>query len=95
SEVGFNDNFFELGGHSLHATSVLAKIETTFGRAIELHSFFTEPTVAATAAALTADPSTRTRVLRVAQLRVQLDAMSPEEVAAMLAARRVVGERER
>ncbi|MGZ4672281.1 MAG: non-ribosomal peptide synthetase, partial [Ilumatobacteraceae bacterium] len=95
SEVGVNDNFFELGGHSLHATSVLAKIETTFGRAIELRSFFTEPTVAATAAALTADPSTRTRVLRVAQLRVQLDAMSPEEVAAMLAARRVVGERER
>ena len=47
--VGVDDDFFELGGHSLHATSVLAKIEATFGVAIELRSFFTTPTVAAVA----------------------------------------------
>ena len=29
--VGVHDDFFELGGHSLHATSVLAKVESTFG----------------------------------------------------------------
>ena len=39
--VGADDDFFELGGHSLHATSVLAKIEATFGVAIELRRFFT------------------------------------------------------
>ncbi len=52
--VSVDDDFFELGGHSLHATSVLAKIESAFGRRLELRAFFLAPTVASLAAALEA-----------------------------------------
>jgi acyl carrier protein len=90
--VGVDDDFFELGGHSLNATGVLARIESTFGVRVELRAFFVAPTVADLAAFLTADPSTAANVARVAQLRVKLAAMSPEEVAAALAARRAGGQ---
>jgi acyl carrier protein len=90
--VGVEDDFFELGGHSLHATSVLAKLESTFGVAVDLRAFFLTPTVAHTAATLTTDASHRARVQKVAQLRARLAAMSPAEVAAELAARRGRGE---
>ncbi|MDP1794035.1 MAG: amino acid adenylation domain-containing protein, partial [Acidimicrobiales bacterium] len=86
--VGVNDDFFELGGHSLHATSVLAKIEDTFGIAIDLRSFFLTPTVAHLAATLTSDPTRGDRVRKVAEVRVRLASMTPEQVARELAARR-------
>ena len=58
-----------------HATSVLAKVESTFGVAIELRSFFTAPTVAAVAATLTGDPATRAarRARRRAARAARLD----------------------
>ncbi|MDO9173401.1 MAG: non-ribosomal peptide synthetase, partial [Actinomycetota bacterium] len=86
--VGINDDFFELGGHSLHATSVLAKIDDAFGIAVDLRSFFVTPTVAHLAAALTSDPAVRDRVHKVAEVRVRLASMTPEQVARELAARR-------
>jgi thymidylate kinase len=51
--------------------------------------------VAGTAATLTRDPSNSSHIERVAELRVRLASMSPDEVAAMLAARRAAGEHER
>ncbi len=89
--VGALDGFFELGGHSLQATSLLARLETTFGVEVGLRTFFAAPTVEATAEALLAGTADRARVERIAQLRVKLDAMSPDEVARLLAAKR--GER--
>ena len=86
--VGVEDDFFELGGHSLHATNVLARIETTCGVAVDLRAFFLTPTVAHTAALLTADPFARPRVEKVARLLVRLSSMSPGEVATELAVRR-------
>jgi acyl carrier protein len=84
--VGVDDNFFELGGHSLHATSILAKLAATFGVELELRPFFQQPTVAATAAALTVEAGPRLE--RIAQLRVELESMSPADVSALLAAKR-------
>jgi acyl carrier protein len=91
-DVGVEHDLFELGGHSLHATSLLAKIEATFGVALELRRFFVEPTVAATATLLTSDPTTAPQIERIARVRVRLDSMSPEEVAALLAAKRATRE---
>jgi len=85
--VGVHDDFFELGGHSLHATSVLAKVESTFGVAIDLRTLFLDPTVAAVAADLLADPESGDRVEKVAKVVVRLASMSSEEVARELAAR--------
>jgi amino acid adenylation domain-containing protein len=86
--VGVFDDFFELGGHSITATSVLAAVESAFGATIELRRFFARPTVADTSDALLADPASRARIERIAEARVRIASMSPEEVAQMLAARR-------
>jgi acyl carrier protein len=93
--VSVEDSLFELGGHSLDATSILAKVEGVFGAHLELRQFFREPTVAATAATLTSDPTTRSRVERIAQLRVKLDSMSADEISAMLSSKRAGADRER
>jgi amino acid adenylation domain-containing protein len=85
-QLGMDDNFFELGGHSLHATSILAKVAATFGIDIPLRTFFQNPTVAAVSHALSGDGAAR--VERIAELRLQLESMSPEDVAALLAAKR-------
>lgn len=87
-QVGVTDNFFELGGHSLLATSLLARLATIFGIAIELRGFFFEPTVASVAAMLLNDDATRSRIERVAQIQARLNRLSPEAIAAMLAAKR-------
>ena len=86
--VGVFETFFELGGSSLQVTSLLARLQTAFGVEVSLRTFFTEPTVAGTADALVVDDLDRPRVERVAQLRADLDAMSPDDVARLLAAKR-------
>jgi acyl carrier protein len=89
---GVHDDFFELGGHSLHATRVLAELESTFGIAIPMRTFFTRPTIAAIADNLTSDPECGGKIPRIAELKVRLASMSAEEVEQMLAARRGGGE---
>ena len=56
--VGVHDDFFALGGHSLAAVQIGAKIQSRFGRELELRDFFETPTVAHTATLLTADRDT-------------------------------------
>ena len=65
-----------------------ATIDDAFGTTIDLRTFFVQPTVAHLADSILADPETRARVERVAQVRVKLAAMSPDEISAALAARR-------
>ena len=71
--VGVDDNFFELGGHSLHATSILARSTPPSAWRSSCARFFVDPTVTATAAALTSDTGATQRIERVAELRVRLD----------------------
>ncbi|WP_051762531.1 non-ribosomal peptide synthetase [Streptomyces virginiae] len=53
-EIGVHDSFFDLGGHSLLATQLLAEVRDRFGGVVGIRQFFTGPTVAELAAALTA-----------------------------------------
>ncbi len=82
--VGAEDDFFALGGHSLLSTQVMARVREAFGVEVPLHRMFAEPTVAALTRALLADPARRAEVERTAQLLVELDALSDDEVAQAL-----------
>jgi hypothetical protein len=90
--IGVDDNFFELGGHSLHATSVLAKLHSIFGVEADLREFFLDPTASHIAEVLVRDPATKDRLEQVATIQRRLNALSPDEIRDMLAARRPVGQ---
>lgn len=54
-DFGVTDDFFAIGGHSLAATRVLSRIESAWGQAIPLTSFFHHSTIAALASELAAN----------------------------------------
>ncbi|MBW4508480.1 MAG: amino acid adenylation domain-containing protein [Scytonematopsis contorta HA4267-MV1] len=43
--IGIRDNFFDLGGHSLLAISLIAKIQSSFGKNLSLAAFFQGATI--------------------------------------------------
>ncbi|MFF7339903.1 amino acid adenylation domain-containing protein [Streptomyces sp. NPDC008163] len=71
--VGALDDFFDLGGHSLLATRVIARVRATAELTVPLRTLFTHRTVAAFAEAVEA------------ALTAEIDALSEEEAAALLA----------
>lgn len=94
--IGANAHFFEIGGHSLLATRVLARVREQWGTDIPLALLFQHPVLADFAAALDRSaPTVNARLpeLRAAEesvsddsaLQAQLDALSPDELAALLA----------
>ncbi|MBU6953988.1 non-ribosomal peptide synthetase/type I polyketide synthase [Hahella sp. HN01] len=56
SRVGRDDNFFDLGGHSLLLAQVQRQLSDAFGRPVAMVDLFANPTVAATARLLSAEP---------------------------------------
>ena len=78
--VGVEDDFFTLGGHSLRATQVLARIAQLLEVEIPLRAMFETPTVAALAAHVEAAGGGA-----LADALAELDGLSDEEVAALLA----------
>jgi amino acid adenylation domain-containing protein len=73
TNVGLDDNFFLLGGHSLLGTQLVLKAKERFGVALTLRDLFVAQTVGKLS-----DEIER-------QLMANLEAMSEEEAAAMLA----------
>jgi enterobactin synthetase component F len=82
--VGVLDDFFELGGNSLQAAQLANRIREAFAIELPLQDFFDEPTIAATAAALDTATALATDLRRV-QIAQEVERLSDEEVAAMLA----------
>ncbi len=73
SRIGLYDDFFDLGGASIAAVQVVVKISESFGVDFPISSFFEHPTIAGQSAVLEA------------LLIDQLESMSDEEAAALLA----------
>ena len=82
--IGIRESFFAIGGHSLLATRVLARLRDLFLFDIPLTLIFTAPTVAGLAKALREQEPEPGHVDAVAEVRRQVEAMSPEEIAARL-----------
>jgi hypothetical protein len=85
-QVGVHDDFFELGGHSLQATRFVARAGKALRSEIPLWTFLRSPNVAEFATEL-AEQEDAARLLRVAELRVRMAQMSPEEIEQLLAQR--------
>jgi acyl-CoA synthetase (AMP-forming)/AMP-acid ligase II/acyl carrier protein len=72
-QPGVHDDFFDLGGRSLSVIQVVARIRSDFAIRFPMETFFAAPTIAAQAEAVEAE------------LMHDIDALSDEEVAALLA----------
>lgn len=87
-EIGLDDNFFDLGGHSLLATQLVGRLRRTLLVDLPLKDLFERPTVRDVAATVVSHESAPGQAMATARVRLQLAGMSPEEMRAMLAAKR-------
>ena len=79
--LGIDRDFFAAGGHSLLVIKLVAGIRKLLQCEIQPGVVFDHPTVAGLAAALRAQESSPGQLEKIAQARVRLDNMSPEEKA--------------
>jgi len=77
-------NFFELGGHSILATRVVSGIYENFDVQVAIRHLFDSPTVSALSAILLSDKEDAKRIMETAELIVQIDGLSEEEVDALM-----------
>jgi len=78
SPVGVNDNFLESGGHSLLAVQLISRLRELFRVEITIGAFFETLTVSGIAQALRRVETTAGQVDAIAELRRQMDGMTPE-----------------
>jgi hypothetical protein len=81
--IGADDNFFALGGDSLKAAQVVSRILDQHGVDLAVPTLFTHGTIAALAVAI--DASREAAEQRRLELAAEIEQMSDEEVARLLA----------
>ncbi|ROO33587.1 non-ribosomal peptide synthetase [Pseudomonas sp. 7SR1] len=79
--IGIDRDFFAAGGHSLLVIKLVAGIRKLLQCEIHPGLVFDHPTVASLASALKAVESSPGQLEKMAQVRLRMDAMSPEEKA--------------
>ena len=84
ADLGVDDDFFDRGGHSLLGARLLARVRAYFSTDIPTRSLFDAPTVAGMAAVLVRLEDEPGRAEAIAETRLAVEAMSPEEVRALL-----------
>ncbi|MFJ4348052.1 AMP-binding protein [Pseudomonas sp. NPDC089401] len=83
--IGIHTDFFAAGGHSLLIIKLVAGLRKLLNCEVAPAVVFEHPTVAGLAEALQAAEASKGQLLKIAQARLQLERMSPEEKAQMLA----------
>jgi acyl carrier protein len=79
--LGIDRDFFAAGGHSLLVIKLVAGIRKLLQCDIHPGLVFDHPTVASLATALRAQESSPGQLEKIAQARLRMEAMSPEEKA--------------
>ena len=82
--VGIHNRFFELGGHSLLATTVVSRINQAFAVELTIRHIFETPTIASLSLAVTQSQSEQTEDEDIADLLVELEGLTDEEVQQLL-----------
>ena len=85
ARIGIHTDFFAAGGHSLLIIKLVAGIRKLLNCEMAPALVFEHPTVAGLAAALQAAEVNKGQLQKIAQARLQLERMSPEEKARLLA----------
>ena len=85
-QVGIHHNFFDLGGHSLLATQLISRVRAVFQVEVPLSVLFTtRPTVVEFARAIEQHQIERASAAEIADALRELEALSDEEIQALLA----------
>jgi amino acid adenylation domain-containing protein len=82
--LGIDQDFFAAGGHSLLVIKLVAGIRKLLQCEVQPGIVFDNPTPATLALALRGQEATPGHLERIAQARIKLDSMSPEEKAQVL-----------
>ncbi len=83
-KIGIDDNFFDLGGHSLLAMQVVSQLSDSLETDIPLRIIFEHPTIRELCAELTTFEAKSGDFETIARLTNRLNAMSNEDVEALL-----------
>ncbi|NUO78886.1 amino acid adenylation domain-containing protein [candidate division KSB1 bacterium] len=90
--IGVLDNFFELGGHSLMATKILAQLRDIFPVSLTMSDFWEAPAVGQFAERLSAaGRAGQIDVVEIARTLLQVNQLSDEQIAALLAEKATLG----
>jgi acyl transferase domain-containing protein/acyl carrier protein len=90
--IGANDDFFELGGHSLLAIDMISRLREALDAEIPLGVVFECPTLASLARVVAADAGEGPEREQFEELLHEVENLSPEEAARLLAEERTRGD---